>query len=81
MDCRKHTVEIVSEQLYTVAYASRYLGVHRCTIYDYIKQPERPLKFFHSPDERRLLFRGADLIAYKKAGLPKKGRKRKTGNQ
>lgn len=81
MDCRRHTVEIVSEQLYTVAYAYRYLGVHRCTIYDYIKYPERPLRFFLSPDERRLLFKRADLISYKEADLPKKGRKRKTGKQ
>lgn len=81
MYSRIQPVEIMPEQYYSAAYAARYLGVHRCTIYDYIKNPERPLRYFRSPDERRLLFRGTDLIAYKEAGLPKKGRKNKAENQ
>ena len=51
--------------------------IHRCTIYDYITHTERPLPFFRMQDNLRIQFRGEDLIAYKTAGLPKKGRKRK----
>ena len=46
-------------------------------IYDYIAQTERPLPFFRMQDNQRIQFRGDDLIAYKTAGLPKKGRKRR----
>ena len=67
-------LEIVPGRTYTVSEAARYLGVHRCTIYAYINHPEQPLPFGKSPDNARLSFHGEDLIAYKKAGLPKKGR-------
>lgn len=69
--------EIMPGRTYTVSEAARYLGVHRCTIYDYINHPEQPLPFFRTPDNSRLSFQGTDLIAYKSVGLPKKGRKRK----
>ncbi len=72
--------EIVSYRTYTVREAARYLGVHRCTIYAYIRHHEQPLPFSKSPDNERLLFHGEDLIAYKKAGLPKKSRKRTERN-
>lgn len=64
----------------TVVFGKRcgaFLGIHRCTIYDYITHTERPLPFFRMQDNQRIQFRGDDLIAYKTAGLPKKGRKRR----
>ena len=77
MDIYKQFSEIRPEQLYSVSEAARFLGIHRCTIYDYITHPERPLRFFRMQDNLRIQFRGDDLIAYKTAGLPKKGRKRR----
>lgn len=64
----------------TIVFSERsgaFLGIHRCTIYDYIAQTERPLPFFRMQDNQRIQFRGDDLIAYKTAGLPKKERKRR----
>ena len=72
----KHFTEIMPNRTYSVSEAARYLGVHRCTVYAYINHPEQPLPFNKSADNERLLFHGGDLIAYKKVGLPKKGRKR-----
>lgn len=69
-------IEVEAE--YSVSQAARFLGVHRCTIYDYIRHPERPLPFIHQEGGVRLMFKGADLLAYKAAGLPKRGRRRKT---
>lgn len=69
--------EISPERSYSVSEAARFLGIHRCTIYDYITHTERPLPFFRMQDNLRIQFRGDDLIAYKNAGLPKKGRKRR----
>ena len=69
-------IAIVSDRKYSVKEACLYLGVHRCTIYDYINNPERPLPFIRVyTDKRGILFRGSDLIAYKEAGLPRRGRK------
>lgn len=70
--------EVAPDETYTIREAARYLGIHRCTIYAYIADKERPLPFIKSPENARMLFRGADLIAYKTAGLPKRGRKLKT---
>lgn len=72
--------EIFPERTYSVREAARFLGVHRCTIYAYISHPERPLPFVRTADNLRLRFIGEDLIIFKKAGLPKKGRKRKDYN-
>lgn len=74
--CRNF-MEIIPERIYLVSEAARLLGVHRCTIYTYISLPERPLPFIRLPQSLRLSFQGTDLIAFKSAGLPKKGRKRK----
>ena len=69
-------IAIVSDRKSRVKEACLYLGVHRCTIYDYINNPERPLPFIRVyTDKRGILFRGSDLIAYKEAGLPRRGRK------
>ena len=76
METFNYFMEIVPSRTYTVREAARYLGVHRCTIYAYINHPKKPLPFGKSPDNERLLFYGEDLIAYKKSGLPKRGRKR-----
>lgn len=73
----KSHLEIVPEQAYSLGEAARYLGVHRCTIYDYIKHPDHPLQFMENPRNKRLLFYGSDLIAYKAAEYHKLGRKRK----
>ena len=59
-------MKVVPEKTYSVKEAARYLGVHRCTIYAYIRYLEKPLAFLK-----------IDLIAYKETGLPKRGRKRK----
>ena len=77
MDLRKKFSEIRPEQSYSVSEAARFLGIHRCTIYDYITHTERPLPFVRMQDNQRIQFRGDDLIAYKIGGLPKKGRKRR----
>ena len=77
MDICKQFSEIKPELSYSVSEAARFLGIHRCTIYDYITHTERPLPFFRMQDNMRIQFRGDDLIAYKTAGLPKKGRKRR----
>ena len=74
--CRNF-MEIIPERLYSVSEAARLLGVHRCTIYTYINLSERPLPFIRLPQSDRLSFQDTDLIAFKSAGLPKKGRKRK----
>lgn len=73
-------LEIESERKYSVKEACLFLGIHRCTIYGYINNPERPLPFIRlHTDKRGILFLGSDLIAYKAAGLPKRGRKFKNG--
>lgn len=77
MNLYKKFLEIKPEQSYSVSEAARFLGIHRCTIYDYITHTERPLPFFRTQDNLRIQFHGDDLIAYKTAGLPKKGRKRR----
>lgn len=69
--------DILPERTYSVREATRYLGIHRCTIYAYIANPEKPLPFTRHPDNMRMVFLGADLIAFKSAGFPKKGRPRK----
>lgn len=71
------TAKITPERTYSISEAARYLGVHRCTIYAYIKHSEKPLPFVRQQDSTRILFCGNDLLAYKTTGLPKKGRKRK----
>lgn len=77
IDFRRLFREIVPEKNYSVRQAARYLGVHRCTIYAYINHSEKPLPYVRLENQMRIKFRGADLIAYKAQGLPKKGRKRK----
>lgn len=77
MDLRKLFWKIVPEGTYSVREAARFLGVHRCTIYAYIIHPERPLPFFRTADNVRMRFSGEDLLSFKKAGFPKRGRKRK----
>ena len=67
---------IIPEQTYSVSEAARYFGVHRCTVYAHINHPTKPLPFVRLPDKIKTVFRGIDLIAYKAAGLPKRGRKR-----
>ena len=72
-------MKVVPEKTYSVKEAARYLGVHRCTIYAYIRHSERPLPFVRQLGNMRIVFQGSDLAMYKAAGLPKKGRKRKDG--
>ncbi len=77
MELYRLGISIIPERLYSVSEAARYLGVHRCTIYAYIKHSEKPLPFIRQQSNMRILFQGCDLMAYKTTGLPKKGRKRK----
>ena len=65
MDLHKLFLEVLPGRIYSVSEAARYLGVHRCTVYAYISHPERPLPFVKMQDKTKLMFRGADLIAYK----------------
>ncbi len=58
-------MKVVPEKTYSVKEAARYLGVHRCTIYSYIRHLEKPLAFLKIPDKAKRVFRGTDLIAYK----------------
>lgn len=81
MDIRKKLKEIIPEHTYSVSEAAHYLGIHRCTIYAYIKHPKKPLRFIGLPDSTHRLFKGTDLISYKNAGLPKRGRKDKDGKE
>ena len=78
MDERRYFLIIIPDATYSVSEAARYLGIHRCTIYTYVLHIERPLPFIRHLLNDRMVFLGADLIAYKLAGLPKKGRKRKS---
>lgn len=71
------SIKIEPEFLYSVRQAARYFGVHRCTVYDYINNPCRPLQHLISERNGRIIFLGQTLIEYKLNGLPKKGRKRK----
>lgn len=80
MNILRELREIKPEAYYTVSEAARYLGIHRCTIYAYISHIEKPLPFARLNSNKRLVFHGKDLIAYKAGGFPKKGRKRKNGN-
>lgn len=73
MDICKQFSEIRPEQSYSVSEAARFLGIHRCTIYDYITHTERPLPFFRMQDNQRIQFRGDDLIAYRLPASRKKG--------
>ena len=71
---------IKPELSYSIREAARYLGIHRCTIYEYIKHLSKPLPFFRERPNSSIRFKGFDLILYKKAGLPKRGRKFKNGH-
>lgn len=42
-----------SEKTYSVKEAARYLGVHRCTIYAYIRYMDKPLAFLKIPDKAK----------------------------
>ena len=79
MVIRRSPNEMEPERTYSISEAARYLGVHRCTLYAYINRPEYPLPFVKVPETGKLMFYGRDLIAYKAAGMPKRGRKRKNG--
>lgn len=76
---KQNAVDIRPELLYSVGQAARYFGVHRCTIYDYLSNENKPLPYLKSPNNGRYVFLGQTLIEYKQGGLPKKGRKRKSG--
>lgn len=76
MNIQKILWKVIPGGVYTVREAARYLGVHRCTIYAYIKHSEKPLPFLKH--NQKMMFQGMDLIAYKAGGLPKRGRKSKS---
>ena len=78
MKTRNKEPDIRPEQLYSAGQAARYFGVHRCTVYDYVNNHDRPLSYLLTGHSSRFMFLGQTLIEYKQAGLPKKGRKRMT---
>ncbi len=78
MKTTQNEPDIRPELLYSVKQAARYFGVHRCTIYDYLSNPVKPLPFLKSERNGRIIFLGQTLIDYKQSGLPKKGRRRMT---
>lgn len=55
-------MKVVPEKTYSVKEAARYLGVHRCTIYAYIRYLEKPLAFLKIPDKAKRVFRGTDSL-------------------
>ena len=65
-------MKVVPEKTYSVKEAARYLGVHRCTIYAYIRYMDKPLAFLKIPDKAKRVFRGTDLITYKETGRKRK---------
>lgn len=70
---------IDAEAWYSVEQASFYLGVHKMTIYRYFRRTTRALDYSLSDNGFHLLIQGKTLMEYKAAGLPKVGRRRKTG--
>ncbi len=48
MKTKQNEPDIRPELLYSVKQAARYFGVHRCTIYDYLSNPVKPLPFLKS---------------------------------
>ena len=48
-------MKVVPEKTYSVKEAARYLGVHRCTIYAYIRYMEKPLAFLKIPDKAKAM--------------------------
>ena len=74
-------IKIAPEFLYSVGEAARYFGLHRCTIYSYVANKEKPLPYLLSERNGRIIFLGQTLIEYKLNGLPKKGRKRKASRR
>lgn len=51
------TIVILPEKRYSVKEACIFLGIHRCTIYDYIRHEERPLPFIRiHTDKRGIVF-------------------------
>lgn len=46
-------MKVVPEKTYSVKEAARYLGVHRCTIYSYIRYQKKPLAFLKIPDKAK----------------------------
>lgn len=70
---------IHAETWYSVDQAAFYLGVHRMTIYKYFRRTTRALAFSMSDNGFHHLIQGKTLMEYKAAGLPKVGRRRKTG--
>lgn len=74
-------MKIEPEFLYSVGEAARYFGVHRCTIYSYVGNMDKPLPYLVSERNGRIIFLGQTLIEYKQNGLPKRGRKRKASRR
>jgi DNA-binding transcriptional MerR regulator len=75
IDILSHRV-IFPERKYTIQQSSRLLGVHRCTLYHYMKTISymRPIK---SENGLHLMFTGAQLERFRQTHHVKVGRKRK----
>ena len=64
------TIVILPEKRYSVEEACIFLGIHRCTIYDYIRHEERPLPFIRiHTDKRGIVFQGSGRSPQKRAQI------------
>jgi len=66
---------IAPEKWYTVIQAARLLGVHRCTLYSYIKYWAIILLPERSDNGAHFLIKGENIIKFKEKYRAKKGRK------
>lgn len=67
---------IYPERLYNASQAARKLGIHRCTLYKYIRRFPNRLNAMRTENKSGLLFKGKQLIEFKETGFPKRGRKK-----
>lgn len=70
------TIVILPEKRYSVKEACIFLGIHRCTIYDYIRHEERPLPFIRIHTVKEASYsREATCLPIKRQVSPRKGSK------
>lgn len=75
------TQRINPERKYTISQSARYLGVHRCTIYAYLKRWGSRLKPIKSDNQAHQLILGRSLLEFKSNYRAKCGRKSKNANK
>ena len=58
MKSRNKEPDIKPDQLYSAGQAAKYFGVHRCTVYDYVNNPDNPLSYLLAGHSSRFMFLG-----------------------